>query len=120
MNLSALDLLGVAALLVLGASMAWRRSKRLPSGGPFSRHAGHDHAALLGRMLRRAGIDSRVLYRPGCQDELVKALDRCKACAHVRLCEQWLDRGEKSGYEAFCPNAALLGNTFYRPQLPNA
>lgn len=57
-------------------------------------------ARLLPAMITRVGA----AVRP--QAELLRI---CALCPSQGRCRQWLNSGATTGFEAFCPNAAVLG-----------
>lgn len=85
--------LGVAAFIVL--SVLWRLRREPVPGG-------------LGEMLVRHGLDWGRLAAIGSIGEVSTALERCAECRARARCAQWIESGERDGYQAFCPNAAFF------------
>jgi hypothetical protein len=86
-------ILGVAAFITL--ALLWRLRRAPVAGG-------------LGEMLARHGLDWGRLAAVGSIGEVSTALDRCAECRAKARCAQWIESGERDGYQAFCPNAAFF------------
>lgn len=92
---------GAAAALILGfaafitAAWLWRLRRDPAPGG-------------LGAMLARHGLDWGGLAAIGSIGEVSTALDRCAECRAKARCAQWIESGERDGYQAFCPNAGFF------------
>jgi hypothetical protein len=61
----------------------------------------------LGEMLLRQGAELPELSQLAGR-ELGRAVRRCMSCSSAQRCGAWLDKGEREGYEAFCPNAGFI------------
>ena len=86
----------VAGFIVYILVMTWRR--------------GGDAAAplQLGEMLYRQGDGvARAAIAPGGRDFAI-AVRGCVGCKEAARCREWLDSGERDGYQAFCPNAGFV------------
>lgn len=67
------------------------------------------HSLLLGRMLRRCGIDPGRLAQERLGLTFAAAARGCMACSHAETCRRWADAVEADGRicepPSFCPNA---------------
>ena len=83
----------------------------------FPGRRGH-HAALLGRMLRRCGVDVARLPGEAGLPGFVCVARRCMACTETERCRRWLAEVEGGGLQQppnFCPNAERLRLAVPRP-----
>lgn len=88
-----------AAILILAVSIAlivWiRRRMRTAS------------ERRMMRMLKRAGLDPKIVTHPDIETAFKEVRRRCRKCQVERFCERWL-AGEKKGGPGFCPNAHVF------------
>lgn len=66
------------------------------------------HSKLLGRMMKRCGVDPVLLAQERCGATFTAVAQRCMTCGRTDSCQRWLHATE-DGVEqmppAFCPNA---------------
>ncbi len=62
-------------------------------------------ARLLVAMMARIGVKAPLDTDAAQQQELLRV---CALCPDQARCRQWLDAGETTGFEAFCPNASVF------------
>lgn len=62
----------------------------------------------LAQVVERVGVDVTAMGKAGVCVELAEAVENCRRCGVSQKCEAWLEAGQKTGFEAFCPNAALI------------
>ena len=86
----------ILGLGLLAVSAAWRRALR--EGGRLR----------LAEMMHRHGLDLAGAMMHAPSYDLAQATRRCVGCARKVECDRWLASGKRGGYEAFCPNAALI------------
>lgn len=62
----------------------------------------------LGMLLKRNGVDMKLIAEAGLEDELVRAAQECRRCDRRQECELCLLNGDATAYRKVCPNAALI------------
>ena len=87
----------VLLVMLYISAMMWRRA-----------FFGDERPLLLSQMLGRQGlrIEDPLTRQTGYA--FAAAVRRCVNCVQQASCADWLDAGNKSGYEKFCPNAGYI------------
>ena len=65
--------------------------------------------ALMGRMMRKFGVDRWLKIMPNHAAVTSRAVDRCRSCGHQDECAKWLDRNDRPDEPPdFCRNSDLI------------
>jgi hypothetical protein len=92
-------LASLLAVLGFGARAVIALSRRAMRG---------DAQVRFGEMLRRQGIAAADVGAGSTLFDAAHAMRNCALCGKVPECRGWLDAGERSGHEKFCPNAGYF------------
>jgi Family of unknown function (DUF6455) len=95
-------------LLTVGSAMG-RKSVYSSREEPFRafRHIASHHR--FREMMARQGIDIAEQCRPGSDEALFRAMQKCTACQHMAACRLWLElTSPREVCPGFCPNAEFL------------
>ncbi len=70
----------------------------------------HDvRTALMGRMMRKFGVDAQLKSIADHANVTARAADRCRACGQQDECTKWLDENEQPDLPPdYCRNGDLI------------
>jgi len=76
----------------------------------WRRAEAYDAPVLLYPMLRRQGRDvARLAVASGGRD-FALAVHRCLRCGATARCGEWLESGDRDGFDSFCANAGYVSH----------
>ena len=65
--------------------------------------------ALMGRMMRKLGVDRQLKVVADHVAVSNRAVDRCRSCGHQEECAAWLDETQHADHPpAYCRNSGLI------------
>jgi hypothetical protein len=99
MSLGIVFLASLLAVLGFGARAIVGLSRRAMRG---------DVQVRFGEMLQRQGIAAADIDAGSTPFDSAHAIRNCALCGKVPECRAWLDAGERSGHQKFCPNAGYF------------